>query len=176
MVFTRSEEVTVGGEVTLNDTGDLDSTANGDGPNDLMNYPDLELATTFGGTTTIVGTLESLPDATYRVELFASATCDGSGYGEGGLLLASFDTQTDQDGFAPFEEVLPIALLPGEVVTATATDSNGSTSEFSACINGTTTPTVEVPALGPLGLGLLALLLAVAALRVQSRGRGGRAR
>ena len=61
------------------------------------------------------------------------------------ILLSTASITTDGTGNAsiPF-----IAAQPGQVITATATDSDGSTSEFSACIQveAPVTPTVTVSA------------------------------
>jgi CSLREA domain-containing protein len=114
--------------VTPNDTDDPDT-----GPNHLQNFPVLDTATASGGTTEIEGSLNSEASKTYRLEFFSSAACDGSGFGEGATFLGSSDETTDGGGDVSFDVTLAAATSAGEVVTATATDPAGNTSEFSAC-------------------------------------------
>jgi hypothetical protein len=112
--------------VTANDTGDADS-----GGNNLQNFPVLATATSGGSSTTVGGTLSSRSNTTYRIEFFASATGDSSGFGEGSRFLGAANVITNASGNATFTATLPVAVTAGQVVTATATDPNGNTSEFS---------------------------------------------
>ncbi len=113
--------------VTANDLGDIDA-----GPNDLQNYPVLGAASTAGGTTVVTGGLNSRPGASFRLEFFASTTPDLSSYGEGQTFLGSQSGTTDASGNLSFTAVLPVAVAAGTWITATATSSGSSTSEFSA--------------------------------------------
>ncbi len=113
--------------VTLNDTGDGDS-----GSNNLQNFPVLTSLTIASGNTTIDGSLNSAANTAFRVEFFASETADPSGNGEGQTFLGSKDVTTDGSGNAAFTAVLPVLSPAGQaVITATATDPNNNTSEFS---------------------------------------------
>jgi hypothetical protein len=112
--------------VTSNDTGDGDS-----GGNNLQNFPVLSSAISGGGTTTMGGTLNSRPNTSYRIELFASPNADPSGFGEGARFLGAVAVTTNASGNASFTANLPVAVSGGQVVTATATDPAGNTSEFS---------------------------------------------
>lgn len=114
--------------VTQNDAGDADT-----GPNNYQNFPLLATATSNGTTTTISGSLNSESNKQYRIEFFASPQCSASGYGEGQAFLGSTDVTTNGND-ASFNVTLPIAVQPGYVITATATDSLGNTSEFSPCL------------------------------------------
>ncbi len=117
--------------VTPNDAGDADSI----GANGLQNFPVLDTAQTDGTSVRARGTLNSRPNRSYRVELFASSTCDPSGYGEGERYLGSATVDTDGSGDAPFDTTVTGAVAEGEFITATATDiAAAATSEFSACI------------------------------------------
>ena len=107
--------------VTSNDPGDADS-----GPNTRQNFPVLTNATS-GTPGAIAGSLDSAP-GTYRIEFFENATCDASGNGEGATYLGSVSAAAN----APFS--FPASLVDGDIVTATATNASGDTSEFSACI------------------------------------------
>jgi hypothetical protein len=115
--------------VTPNDAGDPDT-----GANNLQNFPVVRSVTTGGGSsTTAQGTLNSAPNASYLIELFANNDCDFSGQGEGQFSLGVTTANTDANGNATFNVTFPVQLLQGQIVTATATDANGNTSEFSVC-------------------------------------------
>ncbi|MFO0970545.1 MAG: Ig-like domain-containing protein [Gemmataceae bacterium] len=111
-----------------NDPGDFDF------GNQSANYPVLTSASSGGGTTTIQGTLNSHASTILRIELFASASADPSGFGEGQTYLGSTTVTTDVNGDASFNVSLPVAVPSGQVISATATDPNGYTSEFSAVL------------------------------------------
>jgi hypothetical protein len=82
--------------------------------------------------TYVAGTLTAAPSTVYRIDLFGSPSCDGSGAGEGRTPLANLSLQTAANGVAALQTVVT-ALPLGSVVTATATDPVGNTSEFSLC-------------------------------------------
>ncbi len=79
------------------------------------------------------GSLDSTASSDFTIDFFASATCDPSGYGEGQTYLGSEIVATNADGDATFSTTLAIAAPGGWYVVATATASDGSTSEFSQC-------------------------------------------
>jgi CSLREA domain-containing protein len=111
--------------VTPNDTGDTDS-----GPNYLQNFPVLTSVTT-GIDTVITGTLNSRPSKSYTLQFYQNESTEPSGHSEGELYLGSTAVVTDLDGNATFTATLPGINLTGAYVTATATDPDGNTSEFS---------------------------------------------
>ena len=111
-----------------NDAGDADT-----GPNNLQNFPVITSATTTGGATTIIGTLNSTANTTYRIEFFANNAVDPTGYGEGQSFAGSTNVTTDANGNASFNVNVP-QIAGIQHVTATATDPNGNTSEFSGAI------------------------------------------
>ncbi len=86
---------------------------------------------TFDGSTYIIGSLNSAPNASFTLQFFANPTADPSGYGQGQSLIATTDVTTDGNGNASFFLTLPTVLAAGQVVSATATDASGDTSEFS---------------------------------------------
>mgnify|MGYP001607101170 CR=1 FL=1 len=99
---------------------------------DALAYVDERMsAVEFGAATRVVGTLNSQANATFRLEFFANAAADPSGYGEGQRYLGSAVVSTDAGGNVSFDVTLSGASSLGEIVTATATDPNGNTSEFS---------------------------------------------
>jgi titin len=106
--------------------------------NNLQNFPILTSANISSGTTTIQGTLDSLPSTTFLIEIFSSAVADPSGNGEGQTLLKVLTVVTDANGHATFSttSALPTA---GQPISATATRTDGGattfdTSEFSNAI------------------------------------------
>jgi len=112
---------------TLNDPGDPDS-----GPNLLKNYPVLDFVTGGGGTS-IEGTLNSSPAFVHTIDFYSSPECDPSGYGEGRTYIGSTNVTTNASNLAAFDVSFPTNTLIGHFVTATSTDSQGNTSEFSQC-------------------------------------------
>lgn len=113
--------------VSLNDSGDVDTGSNG-----LQNYPNV-LSVTTGTSTTINGTLNSSPNSSFTLDFYVSSSCDASGFGEGASFIGSTTTNTDANGNSNFSAQFPVSIPQGSVVTATATDSAGNTSEFSVC-------------------------------------------
>ena len=84
-------------------------------------------------STQVQGSLNSIASSSYRLEFFSSVLCDSSGNGPGQRFLGAADRKTDPGGNVAFVATLPSAAL-GPWITATATDSAGNTSEFSACL------------------------------------------
>lgn len=127
-------------EPTLNDPCDPDG-----GPNSLQNTPVLTSATSGGGSTTIMGTLNSTPNTTFTLQFFSNVACDPSGYGEGQTHLGSTTVTTDGNCNANFTANLPMQVPIGQFVTSIATNPSNNSSEFSACtqvssLNVTQTP------------------------------------
>jgi parallel beta-helix repeat protein len=112
--------------ITTNDVGDVDP-----GANLLQNYPVLTSAASALGTTQVQGTLNSQPNTAYRLEFFSTPSWDATGVPEGQGFLGWTNITTDGAGNGSFSVALPIALGSNSVVTATATDPGGNTSEFS---------------------------------------------
>ena len=111
---------------TPNDPGDGDT-----GPNELQNFPVLTAAFGFNGNLTIYGSLNSLASSSFALQFFATQAPDSSGFGEGKVFLGQAQLTTNSSGDAAFNVTFP---LPSNVasVSATAIDSSGNTSEFSA--------------------------------------------
>jgi hypothetical protein len=138
-----------GGE-NPNDPGDVDI-----GPNELQNWPVLTAAAVGNGETKVDGTLNSHPNTTYLLEFFGNDACDGSGFGEGQNLIADRFVTTDAAGNATFSFTL--AGQAGAFITATATDPEANTSEFSNCtraeqlVVGSVTTLSPINAVNPVG-------------------------
>lgn len=118
--------------VDTNDAGDVDT-----GPNNKQNYPVLSSAHSTSASTTVTGTLHSITNTQFTLDFYASDSCDSSGYGEGERYLGSDTVTTDSSGDASFTSALGESTGGVAQVTATATDPDGNTSEFSACVQAT---------------------------------------
>lgn len=115
------------------------------GPNNLQNYPVLTQIQSIGSTTEIVGSLNGLTSTTYTLDFYASAEADLTGYGQGQRYLGTATVTTDGSGNASFDVTLSASTAVGELISATATDPSGDTSEFSAV--GAVTDPPSSPAL-----------------------------
>jgi CSLREA domain-containing protein len=113
--------------VTINDIGDGDA-----GPNDFQNFPELA-SVRVGAGTFIDGILRSAANIDTDLEFFGSESCDASNHGEGEAFLARTHVTTAANGEVTFS-VIASAVSLGSHVTATATRDDGSTSEFSSCV------------------------------------------
>lgn len=122
--------------VTANDVDDADSGANG-----LQNFPTLSAITRTATGLSVSGGVDrgGAGSKTFTIALYANATCDASGNGEGAQFLGTFNFVSTTPAVETFTNVAfaTAAALPvGTQITATATDqSTGSTSEFSTCFN-----------------------------------------
>ena len=118
------------GGLTENDLGDGDT-----GPNGLQNFPIITsaVASLVEGGTTITGRLNSAPDTQYTIDFYSNPACIGrpQALREGLTYLGSTQVTTDGSGNANINAVVPSSIEPGGNVTATATDPDGNTSEFS---------------------------------------------
>ena len=132
--------------VTANDAGDGDS-----GANNLQNFPVLTSANSNTAGTTIVGSLNSNANTTYRIEFYANrpAVADAPN-GEGERYLGFVTVTTNGSGDATINTTLAnVWINAGARVTATATvdlgsGNYGSTSEFAANRTATSTGIVVV--------------------------------
>lgn len=96
------------------------------GPNGKQNFARRTAFTKCDASTEQRIVLRSLPNATYTVDFYANPSGrDATGYGEGEVYDSSTTVTTDGNGYA----AVPIPALIN--LSMTATDANGSTSEFS---------------------------------------------
>ena len=102
-------------------------------PNMNQNFPLLSSAVSAGGSTTIHGRLNSTPSTQFAIDFYSNDGCVGrpQDFLEGRTYLGTDTVTTDANGTPPSTPHLPVVLAPGEKVTATATDPDGNTSEFS---------------------------------------------
>jgi parallel beta-helix repeat protein len=102
------------------------------GANSLIQSPTLQSATLSGGVLTVVATLDPAegfdPGTSYVIQFFASSDYDMGG-GPGQILLAS--TTTSSNTLMATAVVPPPAGLNSFLVSATVTDPQGNTSQFS---------------------------------------------
>lgn len=123
---------------------DNDPTTPAGTPNHGLNAP--ELAFSRGGNTSghVLGQLQTI-NGQYRIELYASPTCDASGHGEGSELVGSGiatigNATATTNGSTTFDlAIADTTSLVGREITALAVAQDawprlGDTSEFSACV------------------------------------------
>jgi trimeric autotransporter adhesin len=124
----------IGDGVTPNDLNDADS-----GANNLQNFPVLTSFSANAGQLQISGSLD-VPTATsnsdYIIGVYANASCDASGNGEGELYLGSATVKLSGNSTVneAFQFAIPAAPVANGAISVTATDPLGNTSEFSACL------------------------------------------
>ncbi len=104
-----------------------------------QNYPVLTGASGGYQSGYVSGSLTTT-GGSFTLDFYASGSCDASGHGPGLNWLGSTSLTVTvpmgvDEGFSSFNVRLTpdISLLNGTVITATATNGNGDTSEFSAC-------------------------------------------
>ena len=138
---------------TANDGGDGDS-----GPNDLLNFPVIALATELAGTVDVEFDLD-VPAGTYRVEFFANQSgADPTGNGEGEEFLSAVVVGPGTGLSHSFSG------SAGDVLSATATEqlagpTYASTSEFSAAVTTTGANALAVAVADPLATSYQTALL-----------------
>ncbi len=103
------------------------------GPDDLQNYPIITSVPTTSGDTSIIGALNSIPNTSFTIFVYASQSADPSGYGQGQQAIINAHVTTDANGNADFS-ISTGKNLVGKFITTTATDPNGNTSEFSKAV------------------------------------------
>jgi hypothetical protein len=117
---------------TPNDPLDSDS-----GNNERQNFPELS-ESTWGNSTSVAGQFQGQPLTEIVLDIYASAVTS-NGY-EGERWLGMTTVTTDVFGLAAFHVTGLGMTTAGEWITATATDVDGNTSEFSLAIPATIPP------------------------------------
>jgi hypothetical protein len=109
------------------------------GPNNLQNYPVLATATrqvtSTSTTEAVTGTLVSVPNKQYRLDLYwGGCRADGRG-GELVPLATATVTVGVFGGTVPFTATVPVDLKDAAAsISGTLTDSSGNTSEIGNCV------------------------------------------
>jgi hypothetical protein len=103
----------------------------GPGANNNQAAPVLTSAVAVPGGVRLTGTLTSTPDTWFTIDLFANFVGDPSGFGEGRFYLGSVRVRTNRAGVATFSFTALDLPAGAFVFSATATDRENNTSEFS---------------------------------------------
>ncbi len=119
-------------------------------PNNFQNFPVLTSITVTKSAFRINGifTQSVSPNTNFRIEFFLSNPDAAGGNPEGQTFIGSTNVLTDFTGKATIAFSLAVNLALGQLVTATATDPNGNTSEFSAAVQ-LPTPLPSITSLSP---------------------------
>ena len=133
-----------GDGVTPNDPGDADT-----GPNDLQNFPVITNAFGYAASTIVSGTLNSMTNSTFFIDVYCNASADPSGYGQGQFYVGTASVTTDGSGNGNFSLTNFNGNYAGQFFTATATAANGDTSEFGADVLATNAPAPSAQFTGP---------------------------
>jgi hypothetical protein len=112
---------------TPNDPLDVDDCGS-NCANGFQNHPEV----TLGGGGFARGTLHSAPNGSYRIDVYAAPSCPSHGRGDLRTYLGQAQAITDAAGNAIWAGA--IAEVPeGWILSATATDAEGNTSEPAPC-------------------------------------------
>jgi len=137
--------------VTANDEGDGDT-----GGNNLQNFPIVSGAWGLpGGGTQIQGVLHSTPNAQFDLYFYENDACLPVSHRhlQGRSYLGSKQVTTDANGTAAYDVTLTPTIADGAHVSATATDDQGNTSEFSQQMPWVVSP-LSGPASGGTAIGI----------------------
>jgi hypothetical protein len=115
--------------VNSNDLFDTDS-----GPNNGQNAPELSSVQISSGNVQILGVLKSASNTNFYVEFFENPSFDEDGYAQGKRRIHTKNITTGSDGYADINITLSDSLTPGYYLTATQTDPDNNTSEFSNAV------------------------------------------
>ncbi|HEY7309956.1 MAG TPA: SdrD B-like domain-containing protein [Gemmataceae bacterium] len=122
--------------VTLNDS------ASHVGPNNFQNFPILSSASSSSTSTSITGTFSEAAEGnkTITLDFYANSIGSSTTYGQGQIYLGSRTVVTDVSGKVSFNAAFALGNLAGDWISATATDQDGNTSEFSQDIQAGSAP------------------------------------
>ncbi len=118
------------------------------GPNLFQDFPVLSYAAITSileptnPVTTVYGTVHGPANSNIRVEFFADNAADPSGYGQGLTFLGSVTQPADANGHMQFT-FNSTQVSKTAFISATATDANGNTSEFSQDVK-VQTPVISI--------------------------------
>jgi hypothetical protein len=122
LFYSNRLDIDLGADgITSNDFHDQDT-----GPNKLQNFPIIASVSRDSSGTTVTGGLNSAASTTFTLQFYAQR----SGSSPGETLLGTKTLTTNTAGDATFQFSFPIVTSPDDLITATATDPDGNTSEF----------------------------------------------
>jgi hypothetical protein len=108
-----------------------------DTANDLQNSPVITNAYGYAASTIISGTLNSLPNKTFFIDVYRNLSADPGGNFEGQFYAGTVSVTTDGSANASFAFTNSSGNYAGQFFTTTATAATGDTSEFSAAVLAT---------------------------------------
>lgn len=125
--------------LTANDADDVDT-----GPNGLQNFPVLSRVEQLqNGGLRVEGSLDrpaGFRAFTFDIDVFRNSACDGT-HGEGEIPVLSRTLNFAAGSPETFSFEVPATTVPAaSVMTATITDADGNTSEFSECLTSSVQP------------------------------------
>jgi parallel beta-helix repeat protein len=104
------------------------------GPNNYQNFPIITGVQAAAGSYSVGGTLNSLPNSVYTLDVYGQSAPGTGGAKAGQTYLGSVLVTTDGQGNAVFNATFSGTVAAGEAIEATATDVGGNTSEFSPAV------------------------------------------
>ncbi|MEL6558155.1 MAG: FG-GAP-like repeat-containing protein [Bacteroidota bacterium] len=114
-----------GDGIDKNDLSDVD-----EGPNSLLNFPEISNAIIENEEVTISGNFNSTPNATFSLDFYINENLNNAENLEGQEFLGSVTVETGNAGDVGFSATFPTTAADPTLVSATATDVDGNTSEF----------------------------------------------
>jgi hypothetical protein len=132
------------------DIGGLGPSPNdvGDSDPDSQNFPWVATAMVEGNGVRVTGTLDSTAQEFFDLDFYEEPQCSRfpQDYLEGGRWLGTTQVPTNGFGHGTFDYLIPsVTVTPGFRVTATATNDEGGTSEFSQRIVFSSSPLTGIP-------------------------------
>jgi hypothetical protein len=117
--------------------------------NDLQNFPVITNAFGYAASTIVSGTLNSLANSAFFIDVYRNTVPGHGGYGQGQFYVGTVSMTTDGSGNATFALTNNAGNYSGQYFTATATSAGGDTSEFSLAVLATNAPSPSAQFTGP---------------------------
>jgi hypothetical protein len=122
--------------VTANDLGDADT-----GPNNLQNFPVISSVTYGGANTTVDGLFNSTANTIFVLDFYSSPCANfPHDFVQGETYIGTAAVTTDGTGNIAFHVTTLNPVPAGSLISVTATDPAGNTSEFSQRLPFSSTP------------------------------------
>jgi titin len=103
------------------------------GPNNFQNFPLITNAAQSSTAITLSGTFNSAPNSAFTLDFYGAAAAK-DGMGQAQFLIGTITVRTDSKGNASFNSTFALTLPARWIISGTATDTNGNTSEFSPAV------------------------------------------